>query len=160
PCLGAPLAVGFDEATVAPPADLFVRDPTLRVFGVPVLWLPAFWLRSPARPGVLPPDVQYRGTDGVFLGEGVHLPLVPGDVAHGIDVRAGGYTAGGAVVDVRAITATTVTRARWDHRSGDDGLTLDARGALGDGPAGTAIAWDMDAIRGARGVLSTTELEA
>ena len=48
PCLGTPLAVGFDGATVAPPADLFLRDPTLRVFGVPVLWLPYVWMRSPA----------------------------------------------------------------------------------------------------------------
>ncbi|HTB73973.1 MAG TPA: hypothetical protein VK762_12050, partial [Polyangiaceae bacterium] len=47
PCLGAPLAVRFTGATVAPPHDLILRNPVLEVFGVPVAWAPAFWLRSP-----------------------------------------------------------------------------------------------------------------
>jgi hypothetical protein len=166
PCLGgasrseAPwLAVGFDEATVAPPADLFVHDPTLRVFDVPILWLPWFWLRSPGRIGLLPPDAQYRGKDGLLLGDGVHLPWRPGDAEHGIDLRAAAYTVGGAAVDVRSVTASTTTRARWDRLHGDDGFTLDARGAIEPVESGT-LAWDVDAIRGARGVASTTELDA
>ncbi len=153
PCLKTPLAVGFDGATVAPPGDLFLRDPTLRVYDVPVLWLPYFWLRSPGRVGVLPPEVAYRGHDGLLLGEGVHLPLQPGDAEHGIDLRAGGYTVGGVAVDAQAVTAASTTRVRWDRVKGDDGVTVDAKGAF------APLAWDVDAVRGGRGVLASSDLE-
>src|SRR5262249_11426155 len=43
PCLGEPLAVRFDGATVAPPHDVILRDPVLEVFGLPVAWAPAIW---------------------------------------------------------------------------------------------------------------------
>src|SRR4029077_2833193 len=61
PCLGAPLAVRFTGATVAPPHDVILRNPVLEVFGVPVAWAPVFWLGSPGRPGLLPPDLAWRG---------------------------------------------------------------------------------------------------
>ena len=96
PCLGTPLAVRFEDATVAPPHDLIVRSPVLEVFGVPLAWAPIFWLRSPARFGLLPPDVSWRGGDGLFLGEGVHVPWHDGDATRGLDLRAGGYVDGGA----------------------------------------------------------------
>ncbi len=57
PCLGSPLAVRFEEATVAPPGDLILRSPSLEILGAPVLWLPYFWLRSPEKLGLLPPDL-------------------------------------------------------------------------------------------------------
>src|SRR5207237_4947051 len=57
PCLGTPLAISFTGATVAPPHDVIVRNPVLRVFGIPVAWLPIAWLRSAGRLGLLPPDV-------------------------------------------------------------------------------------------------------
>jgi len=163
PCLGTPLAVGFDRATVAPPGDLFLEDPTLRVYDVPVLWLPFFWLRSPGRIGLLAPDVQYRGKDGMFLGDGVHLPLVRGDTENGVDVRAGAYTAGGLAVDVQARTPMTLTHVRWDRLHGDDGVLVDARGGFDVSRSQEsvhALAWDVDAIRGGRGVLATSDLEA
>ena len=70
PCLGTPLAIAFDGAIVAPPGDLILRQPRLELYRVPVFWLPYFWLRSPARFGLLPPDIAYRGRDGLFLGDG------------------------------------------------------------------------------------------
>jgi hypothetical protein len=156
PCLGSPLAVRFDGAIVAPPGDLILRSPSLEVMGAPVMWLPYFWLRSPGKPGLLPPEIAYRGADGMFLGEGVHLPLARDDSSHGLDVRAGGYFEGGTAIDARMGTDSTTTRVSWDHLHGD-GLTLDARGAVESRDA--VIAWDGDAIRGARGVRATTDLE-
>jgi hypothetical protein len=169
PCLGAPLAVRFEEATVAPPGDLILRSPSLEIFGAPVLWLPYFWLRAPEKPGLLPPDVAYRASDGMFLGDGIHLPLKRGSAASALDLRAGGYFEGGSAIDAVLSTETTATRAAWDHLRGD-GVTLDAHGAIEvgserrakgprDAPA-TTLAWDADAIRGARGVLATTDLGA
>ena len=157
PCLGTPLAVRFEEATVAPPGDLILRSPSLEVLGAPVLWLPYFWLRSPEKPGLLPPDIAYRGADGVFLGDGIHLPLRRGSAISALDLRAGGYLEGGAAVDGALTTETTATHVSWDHLRGD-GLALDAHGAIERD--GATLAWDADAIRGARGVLATTDLGA
>jgi hypothetical protein len=89
PCLGTPLAVRFSQATVAPPHDVFLQNPVLEVFGVPIAWLPIFWLRSPGRVGLLPPEVAWRGGDGLFAGGGVHLPWVQGDMQRGLDSRFG-----------------------------------------------------------------------
>jgi hypothetical protein len=157
PCLGSPLAVRFQEATVAPPGDLILRSPTLEVLGAPVLWLPYFWLRSPEKLGLLPPDVAYRGADGMFLGEGIHLPLARGDKTHALDLRAGGYFEGGAAVDAALTTPTTASHVNWDHLRGD-GVTVDARGFVEAQAA--MLAWEADAIRGARGVVATTDLDA
>ena len=111
PCLGAPLAVRFSEATLAPPADLFLRSPRLEVFGAPVLWLPHFWLRTPDKPGLLAPDVAYRGSDGMFLGDGVHLPIHDG--GEGARARS-----------PRRRLLRRRGRGGWPTRDGDD---LDAR---------------------------------
>ena len=160
PCLGTPLRIAFEDATVAPPGDLFLRRPRLQVFGVSVLWLPYFWLRSPGRFGVVPPDVAYRGQDGLFLGGGIHLPWTKDDVSNGLDLRAGGYLVGGVAIDGRLRTEVSSTRIKWDHLRGD-GLAVDARGAVvGEGERPKTLAWDADTLRGARGIRSTTELDA
>jgi len=129
PCLGAPLAVRFRGATVAPPHDVILRDPVLEVFGVPVAWAPAFWLRSPGRFGLLPPDLAWRGADGFFAGGGVHVPWTSGDVARGLDLRAGGYVDGGAAVDGVLRTTSTETHLRWDDLEGHAGVAIGAHGA-------------------------------
>jgi hypothetical protein len=171
PCLAQPLAVAFKGATIAPPGDLFVDQPTLEVFHVPVMWLPFFWLRSPGRVGLLAPDIAYRGQDGMFLGEGVHLPWRPGDTQSGLDLRAGAYLKGGVATEATLKTPDTVTTFRWDHLQDAtttatpdavDGFAADSRGALGPG-AGLgkpSLAWDVDALRGTRGVVSTTDVDA
>jgi hypothetical protein len=172
PCLAQPLAVNFQDATLAPPGDLFVDQPTLEVFHVPVLWLPFFWLRSPGRVGLLAPEIAYRAEDGMFLGEGVHLPWRPGDTQSGLDLRAGVYLRGGLATEAALRTPDSVSTFRWDHLEtapmpgappdSADGFTADARGALGPGSglARPSLAWDVDAIRGERGVVSTTDVEA
>jgi hypothetical protein len=154
---------------VAPPGDLLLRQPRLEFYDVPVFWLPWFWLRSPGRVGLLPPDVAYRGADGLFAGDGVHVPLRRDDTQHGLDLRAGAYFEGGAASEAALVTPGSATLVKWDHLRGD-GVLLDARGAsalepFGPSPApsertSAGAAWDIDAIRGARGVVATSELDA
>jgi hypothetical protein len=160
-CLGSPIAVSFSGATVAPPHDTILRNPVLEIFGLPVAWLPLFWLRSTGRVGVLPPDVAWRGRDGLFLGDGVHVPWTQGDRDHGIDVRAGGYVDGGVVVDTALRTPTSATHLRWDRLRGADGVTVDAFGASAvdaNAPA-ESVAWDVHALRGARAVEATSDVD-
>jgi hypothetical protein len=160
-CVDPPMSVRFRGATVAPPHDLVLYGPVLEVFGVPVAWAPAVWLRSPARFGLLPPELAWRGADGLLIGGGLHVPWRDGDAARGIDLRAGGYTEGGirAAVDMRsAISETSVT---WDHLHGDDGIVLDLRGstATTSGTRPDSTAWEIDALRGGRAVKATTDLD-
>jgi hypothetical protein len=164
PCLGTPLKVDFDEAIVAPPGDLILKNPTLRFYNVPILPLPYFWLRSDEKPGVLPPDLAYRGQDGLFAGGGVHIPWKSHGAKNALDLRGGAYVLRGFVVDARLRTASSTTKIRYDRLPGgagatnDDGLLVDARGATSKGELG--MAWDADVLRGDRGVASTTELDA
>jgi hypothetical protein len=174
PCLAQPLAVAFRGATVAPPGDLFVDQPTLEVFHVPVFWLPFFWLRSRGSVGMLAPTIAYRGQDGLFLGEGVHLPWTPGDTASGLDLEAGAYLKGGVATEATLRTPESVTTLRWDHLAhgagagtpqgvdAADGVAVDARGATTNatGLGRPSLAWDVDALRGQRGVVSTTDVDA
>ena len=162
PCLGAPLTVRFTGATIAPPHDLILRNPVLEVFGVPVAWAPAFWLRSPGRLGLLPPDLAWRGADGFFAGGGVHVPWRSGDVLHGFDLRAGAYFDGGAVVDGVVRTSATETHVRWDDLRGNDGVSIQAHGAtaIANGDRADSVAWDVDALRGTRAVQATSDLDA
>ncbi len=157
PCLGAPLSVTFQGAKVAPPADLFLERPTLALYGLPVLWLPAFWLRAPSRPGLLPPDLAYRGSDGLYGGLGGHLPWhrASGEIG-ALDLRLGGYTRGGGVVDARLLSPTSQTHVRVDHLT-RTGLSVDARG-FGAG-ALAPVSWDLDLLRGDRALVATTRLD-
>jgi hypothetical protein len=174
PCLGTPLTVRFDKAIVAPPGELFLKSPMLEVYGVPVFYLPWFWLRSADKIGVLPPDIAYRGQDGFYAGGGVHLPWREHGSKRSLDLRAGGYFEGGFVADARLLTADSSTKIRYDRLAGgraprlgstaspaenaNDGLFVDARGATHD--ESTTVAWDADVVRGRRGVAATTDLDA
>lgn len=175
PCLGTPLKVDFEEAIVAPPGDLILKNPTLRFYDVPILPLPYFWLRSDEKLGLLPPDLAYRGQDGVFAGGGVHVPWKYGGTKNALDLRGGAYILEGFAIDARLRTPTSLTRIRYDRLPGgasttnvpdtlatgasrDDGLLIDARGATTSDEIG--VTWDADVLRGARGVVSTTDLDA
>jgi hypothetical protein len=162
PCLGTPLAIRFSGGTAAPPGDLVIKSPVLEVFGLPVFWLPWFWVRSPIRPGILPPDIAYRASDGFFFGGGFHLPWTQGDAEHGIDIRGGGYVQGGFDTQATIATESSTTRVRFDHlassKLGENGLTIDARGAIEGSNA--QLAWDADLVRGQRGLYATTDLES
>ncbi len=157
PCLGTPLAVTFQGAKIAPPGDLFLERPVLSFFGVPVLWLPAFWLRAPSRPGLLPPDLAYRATDGLYTGLGGHLPWHAGQSA--LDLRGGVYTRGGGTVDARFFGPTSRTHVRLDHLQ-TTGVFVDARGyQASQAPTSTELSWDVDAVRGSRALAATTRLD-
>jgi hypothetical protein len=158
PCLGTPLTVEFEKAFVAPPGDLIIKSPTLEVYGVPVMHLPWFWLRSDEKVGVLPPDIAYRGKDGFFVGEGLHLPWKQHGQRFAVDFRAGGYLFDGFATEARLLTPTSNTKVRYDRLRGDDGLSVDARGATDNGELRTS--WDVDVLRGERGVRMTTDLDA
>ena len=122
PCLGTPLTVDFTAALVAPPGDIVLTDPKVRVYGVPVFYLPYFWLRSDEKIGVLPPDLAYRGTDGFFVGEGVHLPFRTGAGKNAIDLRGGAYLVDGFASDLRLRTPVSLTRLHYDRLRTDDGF--------------------------------------
>lgn len=155
PCPYPPVSVGFQSALVAPPTDLLLAQPTLRVGSVPVAWLPYLWLRSPTRLGLLPPKVAWRGGDGLFLGSGIHVPF-SGTEQVSVDVAAGGYVKGGVDLQTTLRTRRTTTELRWDHFR-EDLLAADLRGsAEGDGGA---VAWDGSVIRGKRGISGPILLE-
>jgi hypothetical protein len=161
-CLGTPLAVRFTGATLAPPDDIIVRNPVVEVFGVPVAWAPAWWLRSAGRVGLVAPDVAWRGSDGLRLGDGVHVPWSDGDQANGLDLRASAYLRGGALLDARLRTHRMDTQIQWDRLGTSDGLVVASHGATraaerSDAPV---VAWDVDALRGLRAVQSTSDLDA
>jgi hypothetical protein len=157
PCPDPPITLGFSSATIAPPTDVLVEDPTVRVGGVPILWLPYLWLRSPQRLGLLPPRFAWRGDDGFFAGSGVHVPLGSEAKPAWLDIAAGGYIKGGADVETRLESEDTTTRVRWD-RLEESLLGVDARGsALRRDGAGAS--WQIDAVRGARGRRATLALE-
>ncbi|HLK38495.1 MAG TPA: hypothetical protein VKU41_17150 [Polyangiaceae bacterium] len=162
PCLGSPLAVRFSGATVAPPYDVIVKDPVLEVVGVPVAWAPAFWLRSPARPGLLAPDLAWRGEDGFFAGGGVHVPWRGGDAVRGLDLRAGGYVDGGFAVGATLRTGEGTSDVRWDKLHGDDGVAVDSRGstAAPSAEASPSVAWSVEALRGSRALKATSDVDA
>jgi hypothetical protein len=160
PCPDPPVTVGFSAATVAPPTDLLIENPTLRIGDVPILWLPYLWLRSADRLGVLPPRIAWRGDDGLLAGSGVHVPLGELDAvgeADALDLYASGYLQGGLELDARMTTDGTSTRVRFDHLR-QSLLAADARGAS-TGRSGAALGWRLDAIRGERGRRGTISLE-
>ena len=162
PCLGTPLKVDFKGAIVAPPGDLILERPTLRFYDIPILPLPYFWLRGSEKVGVLPPDIAWRGHDGMFVGAGVHLPWKAHGDRTSLDLRGGAYLVDGFVADARLLTANSFTKIRYDRLpsdvGGDDGLLVDARGSSQSGDLG--VAWDADVLRGERGIRATTELDA
>lgn len=158
PCEDPPIAVGFTGGWAGPPDELIVENPTLRVLGLPVLWLPYLWLRSPRKIGLTTPNISFRGPDGLFLGQGVHLPI-----GRGLEVGAGAYTSGGFAMSADLATERSSSNVRFDLRRASDvgernapsgvGLMIDARGIVG------TTAWDIDAVRGARGLRTLGSLD-
>ncbi|MDF2698268.1 MAG: hypothetical protein K0S65_6651, partial [Labilithrix sp.] len=174
PCLGTPVTIEFEKAIVAPPGELILKSPKLEIYGVPVMWLPWFWMRSDEKVGLLPPDIAWRGQDGFFIGEGIHLPWKDRGGRQALDVRGGAYLEGGFATEARLRSPSATTKIRFDRLPGaqapslrvpesargnaDDGLLVDARGAS-QGDA-TTVAWDADVLRGRRGIAATSDLDA
>lgn len=153
---GPPLLLRFNGGLIGPPADLILRNPRLEVFGVPLLWLPYVWLRAPNRLGALPPEIAYRGTDGLYGSLGVHVPWSRDDMKDGINLRLGGYTRGGFASELMVERKNTFTRIRYDLLE-QDGLVAESYGAVSS-QDGAVVGWDLDALRGERAERMTTAL--
>ena len=159
PCPDPPVSVGFSGATVAPPTDLLLEGPTLYVGQVPVFWLPWLWLRAINRPGLLPPRVSWRGSDGLLVGQGFHIPVEFGEAQPAIwDTYVSGYFQGGIEVETQLTTKATTTAVRWD-RLRQSLLAIESHGSS-QGRHRGGIRWRVNAIRGARGRRGILELEA
>lgn len=160
PCPEPPVSLGFTAALVAPPSDLVLENPTVRVGDVPVLWLPYLWVRARDRWGALPPRVEWRGRDGLAFGGGVHAPLGKDDAGElrALDLSAAVYTRGGVDVEAAHFTPASTTRVRWDHL---DGSAIGVS-AAGSTPAGLRAhaAWRADVLRGPRAELAARDLDA
>jgi hypothetical protein len=161
PCPEPPVAIGFRGGLVAPPADLLLDRPELRLAGTTVAVLPWFWLRAPSRAGLLPPTIAWRGSDGLLLGLGGHFPwgddTGDGSAKNELDVTAAGYLQGGFDLSLRVRTERSTNEVRWDHLHGDL-LAVDAHGAEPFVDTG-AVAWDVDAVRGSRARAGSLSLE-
>ncbi|MFO0665696.1 MAG: hypothetical protein U0174_17195 [Polyangiaceae bacterium] len=153
---GPPLLLRFDGGLIGPPADLILYHPRLELFGLPVLWLPVVWLRASNRTGALPPEIAYRGTDGLFGSLGVHVPWSRDDIKDGINFRFGGYTRGGLASELTIERKSTFTRLRYDLLV-EDGLVAESYGAASSAN-GNVLGWDLDALRGDRAQRMTTAL--
>jgi hypothetical protein len=131
----------------------------VRLYDVPILWLPVLWLRAPDRLGLLPPRIAWRGRDGLVTGAGVHVPIggQRGPSLETLDLFASGYLQGGVDLEGRLATESSSTTVRWDHLHADL-LALDSHGAT-RGESGATGAYRLDVIRGARGRHGTLELE-
>lgn len=158
PCADPPVTLAFSGVRIETAGDLYVRSPRLELFGVPIFWLPYFWLRPPDQPGLLFPSIAVRGADGVLLGSGVHLPFrEPDGAARAFDFTAAGYVKGGVELGARLTTPASSASVIADHIRGDR-VAIEARGALAS--PGASLAWDADAIRGDRARSGTIDLEA
>ncbi len=163
-CPDPPVAFAFERLSLSPAGDLRATWPRVEAFGVPVIVAPWIWIRPPDRVGILPPIVAWRGDGGLLLGGGVHLPWRAAVVGAGaLDLTAAGFTRGGVAIGARARTPTTRARVEGD-RLGGDRLLVEARGVLaapwaGPSAAAVRVAWDVDAIRGARARAGTIALD-
>jgi hypothetical protein len=159
PCPKPPVSIGLSGAKVVGGGDLVLRWPRIYLGPVPIFVLPRLWIRAPDRIGLLPPVVALRGADGLLLGTGMRVPWRGEDEkARAFEVRAAGYVQGGVELSARLETPTSTGRVVWD-RLGRDRIVVDAHGSFRAGSAREAfVAWDVDAIRGPRGLRATVPL--
>ena len=157
-CDDPPIRLRVSHATFAPPTDALFMNPRLEVAGVPVLWLPALWLRAPTRMGLILPRLSYRGEDGFFASGGAYLPLEveDGRVTRSLTVSAGAYLFKGARVEAELDTEASTSRVAWDHVQ-NSALEVDAHGSAALSEA--TFAYRIDALRGARAAKVSSSLE-
>ncbi|HYO96262.1 MAG TPA: hypothetical protein VER33_17205 [Polyangiaceae bacterium] len=157
-CPSPPLSLGFSQADLAPPTDILLTNATLRMWGVPVFWSPYLWLRSPARAGVVPPSLAYRGEEGLLLASGAHLPLAGGEHrAAVVDLRTGVYLRGGARVEGHVVAKDAQAHVAWDHFR-DSSVELSFNGAAQQSTS-AAFSARVDALRGERALVAPASLQ-
>lgn len=149
PCSPPPWSVTARAVRLDPDGDLHLRAPVLRLGGVPVFWLPALWLRTGRRPGLLPPRLEWRGDEGLLAGVDGTLPIGPLDVDLGVAAR----TAGPAELRARVAEARGLD-ARVTART--DGVL--SRGRLDQ--TGLSARWDLASVQGLRSRAAADVAEA
>jgi len=159
PCDDPPVSIGVSAARLDADRDLFLRWPRLYVGPVPVFVLPWLWLRPADRPGLLPPFAALRGADGFLIGAGARLPWRGDDAKlRAIELRAAGYVKGGVEVSARLDAPTATGKIVWDHLR-EDRFVATSHGSLrSDARSSVVVAWDLDVLRGARGLRATPSL--
>jgi hypothetical protein len=167
PCASPPLSLSIAGARRTAGGDWVLRQPVVRLFGLPVGWLPLFWLRSPESIGLLPPELAWSGVDGLYGGLGLHLPL-----GRRLDLGFGLFESGAMQGALDFGTDHARARLRWNHRDvggpgspAGDGVSIDAEGWLSAreddtlAPLSTpTLAFDVDALAGARASRMAMEL--
>ena len=159
PCSNPPVTVGFSSARVAPPTDLLLSDSTCRAGGVPFFWMPALWLRSPDRLGLLSPHFAVRATDGPWMGTGLHVPLAGqhSEAPQVLDVLVGGYAKGGVDLGAQWASTRSTATVRWDWR-GRGLFWADARGSESLGGDFSA-AGRVDLLKGPRALTGPVDYQ-
>jgi len=159
PCPDPPISIGLSGAKFIGEGDLVLRWPRIYLGPVPIFALPRLWIRGPDKIGLLPPTLALRGADGVLLGAGLRVPWRGEDgKARALELRAAGYFQGGVELGARLETPSSTGRVVWDWLR-EDRIVVDAHGWLGPSSLReVAVAWDVDAIRGARGLRATVPL--
>ena len=158
PCDDPPVQLRVSHATLAPPTDALFRNLRVELWAVPVLWLPALWLRAPTRLGLTFPRLAYRGEDGFFAGTGGYFPLSvsEGRVTRSLTLGAGAYLVHGARLEGELDTEASSSRLAWDHVT-KSALEVDAHGSLTLSEA--TWAYRVDAWRGARARVESSSLD-
>ena len=157
-CDDPPVQLRVSRATLAPPTDALFLNLRLELWHVPVLWLPALWLRAPSRWGLTFPRLAYRGEDGFLAVQGAYFPLAveEGRVTRSLTVGAGAYLFDGARVEAELDTEASTSRVAWDHVR-QSALSIDAHGSAALSEA--TFAYRVDALRGARARVESSSLE-
>ncbi|MDI1483242.1 hypothetical protein [Polyangium sp. y55x31] len=161
PCKDPPVALEISGARATGQGEIELRWPRLYVGAIPVFILPWLLVRPADRVGLLPPRFAMRGDDGALLGAGARLPWRGTDGRlRAVELYASGYVQGGVELGARIDGPTMTGRFTWD-RLRQDRFVADSHGFVRtDARPDVRIAWDLDAIRGARGLVATPSLTA
>ncbi|MRG91612.1 hypothetical protein [Polyangium spumosum] len=161
PCEDPPVSLEVSGARATGQGEIELRWPRLYVGPVPVFVLPWLLVRPADRVGLLPPRFAMRGADGALLGAGARLPWRGADgKLRAVELFASGYLQGGVELGARIEGPTMTGRFTWD-RLRQDRFVADTHGFVRtDARPDVRIAWDLDAIRGARGLVATPALAA
>ncbi|TKD10463.1 hypothetical protein [Polyangium fumosum] len=161
PCKDSPVSLEVSGARATGQGDIELRWPRLYFGALPIFVLPWLLVRPADRVGLLPPRFAMRGDDGALLGAGARFPWRGADGRlRAVELFASGYVQGGVELGARIEGPTMTGRFTWD-RLRQDRFVADTHGFVrSDVRPDVRIAWDLDAIRGARGLVATPSLTA
>ena len=159
PCKDSPVSLEVSGARATGQGEIELRWPRLYFGSLPIFVLPWLLVRPADRVGLLPPRFAMRGDDGALLGAGARFPWRGADGRlRAVELFASGYVQGGVELGARIEGPTMTGRFTWD-RLRQDRFVADTHGFVRtDARPDVRIAWDLDVIRGARGLVATPSL--